>query len=151
MIAACWDLRYCQRKIYALTVPRAISQFPVRLDKFIWKLLAPEEINVEIMSPSLKLQQHTQEQRCNTSYSYSIVSTTKGKELNLGIFCPGGSIEKIQMRDNITISLKTFGIRFLNESLNQDLKMSFVPFIKGKVVICSLISFPNFFGIFINK
>uniref|UniRef100_A0A8C8S8F7 CUB domain containing protein 1 n=1 Tax=Pelusios castaneus TaxID=367368 RepID=A0A8C8S8F7_9SAUR len=131
---ACWNLRYCQRNIYALTVPRAISQLPVRLDKFIWKLLAPEEINVEIMSPSLKLQQHTQDQRCNTSYSYGIVSTTTGKELNLGIFCPGGSIEKIQMRDNITISLKTFGRGFLNDSLNQDLKMSFVPFIKEECI-----------------
>ncbi|CAM5111717.1 unnamed protein product [Natator depressus] len=131
---ACWDLKRCQKKIYDLTVPRAISQLPVRLDKFIWKLLAPEEINVEIMSPSLKLQQHIQEQRCNTSYSYGIVSTTKGKELNLGIFCPGGSIEKIQMRDNITISLKTFGRGFLNDSLNQDLKMTFVPFIKEECI-----------------
>uniref|UniRef100_A0A674K5X0 CUB domain containing protein 1 n=1 Tax=Terrapene triunguis TaxID=2587831 RepID=A0A674K5X0_9SAUR len=131
---ACWDLRYCQKKIYDLTVPRAISQLPVRLDKFTWKLLAPEEINVEIISPSLKLQQHIQEQRCNKSYSYSIVSTAKGKELYLGIFCPGGSIEKIQMRDNITISLKTFGRGFLNDSLNQDLKMSFVPFIKEECI-----------------
>ncbi|XP_039382992.1 CUB domain-containing protein 1 [Mauremys reevesii] len=131
---ACWDLRYCQKKIYDLTVPRAISQLPVRLDKFTWKLLAPEEINVEIISPSLKLQQHIQDQRCNKSYRYDIVSTTQGKELNLGMFCPGGSIEKIQMRDNITICLKTFGKGFLNDSLNQDLKMSFVPFIKEKCI-----------------
>uniref|UniRef100_A0A8C3SHX2 CUB domain containing protein 1 n=1 Tax=Chelydra serpentina TaxID=8475 RepID=A0A8C3SHX2_CHESE len=110
---ACWDLKRCQKKIYDLTVPKAISQLPVHLDMFIWKLLAPEEINVEIMSPSLKLQQHIQEQRCNKSYSYGIVSTTKGKELKLGIFCPGGSIEKIQMRDNITISLKTFAVAIL--------------------------------------
>uniref|UniRef100_A0A8C0H1N3 CUB domain containing protein 1 n=1 Tax=Chelonoidis abingdonii TaxID=106734 RepID=A0A8C0H1N3_CHEAB len=110
---ACWDLRYCQKKIYDLTVPRTISQLPVRLDKFTWKLLAPEEISVEISSPSLKLQQHIQEQRCNKSYSYGIVSTTQGKALNLGIFCPGGSIEKIQMRDNITISLKTFALAIL--------------------------------------
>nr|XP_014425644.1 CUB domain-containing protein 1 [Pelodiscus sinensis] len=130
----CWDLRYCQKKIYALTVPRAIFQLPIRLDKFIWKLLAPEEINVEITSPSLKLQQHVQEHKCNTSYSYGIVSTTKEKELDLGIFCPGGAIEKIQMRDNITISLKTFGRGFFNASLNQDLKMSFVPFIKEECI-----------------
>ncbi|KAM9164432.1 CUB domain-containing protein 1 [Pangshura tecta] len=131
---ACWDLRICQRKIYDLTVPRAISQLPVQLDKFTWKLLAPEDINVEIISPSLKLQQHIQDQRCNKSYSYDIVSTTQGKKLNLGIFCPGGSIEKIQMRDNITISLRTFGRGFLNASLNQDLKMSFVPFIKEECI-----------------
>ncbi|KAM6210713.1 CUB domain-containing protein 1 [Sarcoramphus papa] len=129
---SCVDLRWCQRKIYSLSVPKAITQLPVRLHKFIWKLLAPDLINIEITSPSLKLQQHVPEQRCNTSYSYSIVSATPQTELNVGVFCPGGSIEKIQMRNNSTISLKTFGKGFLNESNHQDLKMSFVPHIKDE-------------------
>ncbi|XP_019392812.1 PREDICTED: CUB domain-containing protein 1 [Crocodylus porosus] len=131
---ACWDIRFCHKKWYTLTVPRSIAQLPVRLDKFVWKLLAPEEINVEIVSPSLKLQQHVSELKCNASYSYGIVSTTQRKELNLGVFCPGGAIEKIQMRDNITITLRTYGKRFPNESVNQDLKMSFVPFIKEECI-----------------
>lgn len=146
LTTACWDIRFCHRKSYALTVPTSIAQLPIRLDKFVWKLLAPEEINVEIVSPSLKLQQHVSELKCNASYSYGIVSTTQRKELNLGVFCPGGAIEKIQMRDNITITFRTFGKRFLNESVNQDLKMSFVPFIKGKKVIYSLTSFPTSFN-----
>ncbi|XP_074754242.1 CUB domain-containing protein 1 [Athene noctua] len=129
---SCVDLRWCQRKIYSLSVPKTITQLPIRLHKFIWKLLAPDLINIEIMSPSLKLQQHVPEQRCNTSYSYSIVSATPEAELNVGVFCPGGSIEKIQLRNNITISLKTFGKGFLNESNHQDLKMSFVPHIKDE-------------------
>ncbi|NXD67025.1 CDCP1 protein, partial [Eolophus roseicapillus] len=129
---SCVDLRWCQRKIYSLSVPKAITQLPIRLHKFIWKLLAPDLINIEITSPSLKLQQHVAEQRCNTSYSYSIVSATPETELNVGVFCPGGSIEKIQMRNNITVSLKTFGKGFLNESNHQDLKMSFVPHIKDE-------------------
>uniref|UniRef100_A0A8D0EG14 CUB domain containing protein 1 n=1 Tax=Strix occidentalis caurina TaxID=311401 RepID=A0A8D0EG14_STROC len=129
---SCVDLRWCQRKIYSLSVPKTITQLPIRLHKFIWKLLAPDLINIEITSPSLKLQQHVPEQRCNTSYSYSIVSATPETELNVGVFCPGGSIEKIQLRNNITISLKTFGKGFLNESNHQDLKMSFVPHIKDE-------------------
>ncbi|NXO60317.1 CDCP1 protein, partial [Aramus guarauna] len=131
---SCVDLRWCQRKIYSLLVPKAITQLPIRLHKFIWRLLAPDLINIEITSPSLKLQQHVPEQRCNTSYSYSIVSATSETELNVGVFCPGGSIEKIQMRNNITISLKTFGKGFLNESNHQDLKMSFVPHIKDECI-----------------
>ncbi|NXI98028.1 CDCP1 protein, partial [Psophia crepitans] len=131
---SCVDLRWCQRKVYSLLVPKAIIQLPIRLYKFIWKLLAPDVINIEITSPSLKLQQHVPEQRCNTSYSYSIVSATSGTELNVGVFCPGGSIEKIQMRNNVTISLKTFGKGFLNESNHQDLKMSFVPHIKDECI-----------------
>ncbi|NXL86610.1 CDCP1 protein, partial [Alectura lathami] len=129
---SCVDLRWCQRKIYNLSVPKAITQLPVQLHKFIWKITAPELINVEITSPSLKLQQHLPEQSCNTSYSYSIVSATPESEMNVGIFCPGGAIERIQMRNNITVSLKTFGKGFLNESNHQDLKMSFVPHIKDE-------------------
>ncbi|NXX16606.1 CDCP1 protein, partial [Podargus strigoides] len=131
---SCVDLRWCQRKIYSLSVPKAVTQLPIRLHKFIWKLLATDLINIEITSPSLKLQQHLPEQRCNTSYSYSIVSATPENEFNVGIYCPGGSIEKIQMRNNITISLKTFGKGFLNESNHQDLKMSFVPHIKEECI-----------------
>lgn len=129
---SCVDLRWCQKKIHALSVPKAITQLPVLLHKFIWKLIAPEVINVEITSPSLKLQQHLPEQRCNTSYSYSIVSATPEMDLNVGIFCPGGAIEKIQLRNNITISLKTFGKGFFNDSNHQDLQMSFVPHIKDE-------------------
>ncbi|NXX74479.1 CDCP1 protein, partial [Urocolius indicus] len=131
---SCVDLRWCQKKVYSLSVPQAITQLPIRLSKFTWKLLAPDLINIEIMSPSLKLQQHVPEQRCNTSYSYNIISATSKTELNLGVLCPGGSIEKIQMRNNVTISLKTFGKGFLNESNHQDLKMSFVPHIKDECV-----------------
>ncbi|XP_072709887.1 CUB domain-containing protein 1 isoform X2 [Ciconia boyciana] len=129
---SCVDPRWCQRKIYSLSVPKAITQLPIQLHKFIWKLLAPDLINTEITSPSLKLQQRVPEQRCNTSYRYSIVSATPETELKVGIFCPGGSIEKIQMRNNITISLEMFGKGFLNESNHQDLKMSFVPHIKDE-------------------
>ncbi|NXG70748.1 CDCP1 protein, partial [Baryphthengus martii] len=129
---SCVDLRWCQRKVYSLSVPKAVTQLPIRLQKFIWKLLAPDLLNIEITSPSLKLQQHVPEQRCNTSYSYSVVSATPAAELNVGVFCPGGAIEKIQMRNNVTISLKTFGKGFLNESHHQDLKMSFVPHIKDE-------------------
>uniref|UniRef100_A0A8C5X0G7 CUB domain containing protein 1 n=1 Tax=Malurus cyaneus samueli TaxID=2593467 RepID=A0A8C5X0G7_9PASS len=136
----CMDIRWCQRKVYSLSVPKAITQLPIRLHKFIWKLLATDLINIEITSPSLKLQQHVPEQRCNTSYSYSIVSATPERELNVGVFCPGGSIEKIQMRNNITISLKTFGKGFINESMHQDLKMSFVPHIKDE---CTFTVSPN--------
>ncbi|KFP00407.1 CUB domain-containing protein 1, partial [Calypte anna] len=137
---SCVDLRWCQRKIYSLLVPKAITQLPIQLHRFIWKLLASDLINIEITSPSLKLQQHVPEQRCNTSYSYSIVSATPKMEFNVGVFCPGGSIEKIQMRDNVTISLKTFGKGFLNESMHQDLKMSFVPHIKDE---CSFTVSPD--------
>lgn len=107
-------------------------------------------INVEITSPSLKLQQHLPDQRCNTSYSYSIVSATPETDLNVGIFCPGGAIEKIQLRNNITISLKTFGKGFFNDSNHQDLKMSFVPHIKGKVLFCTFFLIVKYFSTFLK-
>lgn len=150
MIAGCVGLRWCESRIYSLSVPKTITQLPVQLHKFIWKLIAPEEINIEITSPSLKLRQHLPEQNCNTSYSYSIISATPETEMNVGIFCPGGAIEKIQLRNNITISLKTFGKGFLNESNHQDLKMSFVPHIKGKVMFCASYPIAGSFSTFIR-
>ncbi|XP_052550179.1 CUB domain-containing protein 1 isoform X1 [Tympanuchus pallidicinctus] len=139
-ISCVGSLRWCGSRIYSLSVPKTITQLPVQLHKFIWRVIAPELINIEITSPSLKLRQHLPEQSCNTSYSYNIFSATPETEMNVGIFCPGGAIEKIQLRNNITISLKTFGKGFVNESNHQDLKMSFVPHIKDE---CTFTVSPN--------
>lgn len=98
--------------------------------------MAPENINIEIRSPTLKLQQHIpeQNQKCSGGFSYIVNSTTPGKALNLGILCPGGVIEKIQMRDNVSLTLKTYGRKYINETTTKNLQMSFVPTTKGEYI-----------------
>lgn len=109
---------------------------PVPLEMFFWKVTAPEDTNIELSAPALKLQQHIpkQEHKCSGSYSYAINGTTPGKTLAYGIYCPGGAIEKIQIRNNVTIRLKTFGQRFNETARNQELKLGFVPAVKGKCI-----------------
>nr|XP_056713040.1 CUB domain-containing protein 1 [Euleptes europaea] len=129
---ACWNSRMCQNKPFRLVVPEALLGLPVPLSMLIWKLTAPEDTNIELRAPALKLQQHIPNQQhiCSGSYSYAINGTTPGKTLGFGIYCPGGAIEKIQIRNNITISLKTFGQNFNNDLRNQYLMLFFVPAMK---------------------
>ncbi|XP_015271877.1 PREDICTED: CUB domain-containing protein 1 [Gekko japonicus] len=129
---ACWKSRTCQNRVFPVAVPKALLGLPVPLDMFFWKITAPEDTNIELRAPALKLQQHipNQQHKCTGSYSYAINGTTPGKILTFGIYCPGGAIEKIQIRNNVTISLKTFGTGFDEAVRNQDLKLVFVPAIK---------------------
>lgn len=133
LITACWRSRTCQNRVFALVVPNALLGLPVQLDTFSWKLTAPEDTNIELRASALKLQQHipNQYQQCSGSYSYAINGTSPWKTLTYGKYCPGGAIEKIRIRNNVTISLKTYGSRFSDAARTQDLKLVFVPAMKG--------------------
>lgn len=125
-IAACWDIRLCQKKPHFLVVPRSLTGLPIQVESFAWKITALENVNVELMSQK-KLKQFLPNQKCNGSYSYAINGTTPGKVLNIGTFCPGGATEEIHIKNNVTITLRTFGEQFTSDSKFQDLKMSFMP------------------------
>ncbi|KAH0627242.1 hypothetical protein JD844_002748 [Phrynosoma platyrhinos] len=131
----CWNSRTCH-KDFPLVVPSSLTKLPILIETFTWKLQAPEDLNIEIRSPTLKLKQHIPQrgQLCRGSYNYAINGTTPGKILSFGTFCPGGAIEKIQMKDNVTITLKTYGSRWFNESQKQDLQLFFVPAIQEECI-----------------
>ncbi|XP_060637764.2 CUB domain-containing protein 1 [Anolis sagrei] len=124
----CWDSRSCY-KDFPLVVPQSLTELRILIEKFIWKLQAPTDLNIEIRSPFLKLKQHIPQksQLCSGSYSYTINGTTPGRIMNYGHFCPGGAIEKIVTGDNVTITLKTYGDKWFTEFQKQDLHLSFVP------------------------
>ncbi|XP_053121986.1 CUB domain-containing protein 1 [Hemicordylus capensis] len=133
----CHTPKTCQMITHHLVVPRALTQLPIQLETFTWKLSAPEAVNIEIRSPTLKLHQsipNQTDQKCTGSYSYTINGTTPKKAFSLGLFCPGRAIEKIQMRNNVTITLKTYGKRFFSDSSKQDLQMSFMPGIQEECI-----------------
>lgn len=137
----CVDHRYCHRKSYALQVPADILQLPVQLHDFSWKLLVPKDRLGLALVPAQKLQQHTQERICNTSFSYLVASTTgPGQDLYFGSFCSGGSIEKIQVKQNMTVTLRTFAPGFQKEVSRQGLTVSFTPYFKGKSICHSPLS-----------
>lgn len=123
----CWNIRFCQKRIHPLIIPHSLIDLPIQIETFTWKLRASENINIELRSPTLRLQQYLPDQRCTGSYSYVINGTTPGKVLSLGTYCPGKAIDKIHIKNNVTITLRTFGKGFTSDSKFQDLQMSFTP------------------------
>ncbi|KAM5234161.1 CUB domain-containing protein 1 isoform 2-T2 [Hipposideros larvatus] len=131
---SCMDHRYCHRKSYFLQVPRDILQLPVQLRDFSWKLLVPKDTLSLALVPAQKLQQDTRERICNNSFSYLMASTSPGQDLYFGYFCTGGSIEQIQVKQNMSVTLRTFAPNFQQEVSKQGLKVSFIPHFKEEGV-----------------
>ncbi|XP_006877916.1 PREDICTED: CUB domain-containing protein 1 [Chrysochloris asiatica] len=127
---SCTDYRYCHRRSYPLQVPGNILQLPVQLHDFTWKLLVPKDKLSLALMPTQKLQQSTNERLCNTSFSYLVASAVPGQDLYFGSFCPGGSIEQIQVKQNISVTLRTFKPSFRQEITRQGLTVFFVPYFK---------------------
>ncbi|XP_048190581.1 CUB domain-containing protein 1 isoform X2 [Perognathus longimembris pacificus] len=122
---SCLDHRYCHKRPYSLRVPGHILQLPVELHDFSWKLVVPKDQFSLVLVPAPKLQQHTQERPCNTSFSYLVGSGMAGHDF--GYFCPGGSIEQIRVKENSSVTLRTFTSGFLQDVANQSLTVSFIP------------------------
>ncbi|CAO2633038.1 CUB domain-containing protein 1 [Lemmus lemmus] len=130
MQEGCLDHYYCYGKSFHLQVPRDILQLPVQLHDFSWKLLMPKGRLSLMMVPSQKLQQNTRERPCNTSFGYLVASTTPSQDLYFGSFCPGGSIEKIQVKQNSSVTLRTYAPSFQQEVSRHGLTVSFIPYFK---------------------
>lgn len=126
------DPRYCHRKSYFLQVPGYILQLPVQLHDFSWKLQVPQDRLSLALVPAQKLQQSTPERACNTSFSYRLASAGPGQDLYFGSFCSGGAIERIQVKQNMSVTLRTFAPSFQQEVSKQGLTVSFIPHFKGK-------------------
>ncbi|XP_054450567.1 CUB domain-containing protein 1 [Pteronotus mesoamericanus] len=135
---SCMDHRYCLRRSYPLQVPRDILQLPVQLHDFSWKLLVPKDRLSLALVPAQKLQQHTQERICNTSFSYLVAGTGPGpgpgQDLYFGSFCSGGAIQQIQVKQNISVTLRTFAPSFQQDVSKQGLTVSFIPYFKEEGV-----------------
>ncbi|XP_073534266.1 CUB domain-containing protein 1 [Phyllobates terribilis] len=133
----CWNLTICKISNMLLNIPPSLIDFPVRLESYTWKLIAPEYISTEIVSKSMYLQQNVADKQCNTTaagFTYDILSSTNKQEFKIGTFCPNGSIEKIQMRDNVTITLNMPNNGKPEKLNTHDLYVSFVSFIKEECI-----------------
>lgn len=128
----CMDHRNCHRKSYSLQVPGDILRLPVELHDFSWKLLVPKDRLSLALVPVQKLQQHTQERICNTSFSYLVASAdpSPGQDLYFGYFCSGGSIERIRVKQNVSVTLRTYAPNFRQDVSRQGLTVSFIPYFK---------------------
>lgn len=124
------------RRSYPLQVPSNILQLPVQLHDFSWKLLVPKDRLSLALVPAQKLQQHTQERFCNTSFSYLVTGAGAGpgQGLYFGSFCAGGAIEQIQVKQSVVVTLRTFAPSFQQELSGQALTVTLIPHFKGEGV-----------------
>ncbi|XP_043921458.1 CUB domain-containing protein 1 [Protopterus annectens] len=126
-IRICTDLQSCHVKNLSLYQGIKKLNLPLPLDEVTWKLTAPEECSVELTSRHLKLHQHTKEKPCSNTryYMRSFIDELQLKP-SFGIFCPNGSIEKIQVKKNATVVLNTLEIVSSDVFAHHDLSVSFV-------------------------
>lgn len=130
---SCMEPRHChRRRPFPLQLPENIFHLPVQLHDFSWKLLVPENSLSLALAPVQKLQQNTYERPCNTSFSYLVASAIPGQNQHLGTFCSGGSIERIQVKQNISVTLRTFGPNFQQDASRQPLSVSYIPYLKAE-------------------
>uniref|UniRef100_A0A8C2W4X2 CUB domain containing protein 1 n=2 Tax=Chinchilla lanigera TaxID=34839 RepID=A0A8C2W4X2_CHILA len=125
---SCSDYHYCRRRSFPLQVPADVLRLPVQLRDFSWKLLVPKDRLSLALTPAQKLQQHTHERPCNASFSYLVAGAVH--DLHFGWFCAGGSIEQVLVRQNSSVTLRTFAPGFQTEVPGQGLTVSFLPYFK---------------------
>ncbi|KAM8967047.1 CUB domain-containing protein 1 [Pelodytes ibericus] len=136
-VIECSDLKTCTIRNTSLVIPQSLIRLPVRLESVSWKLIPPPQSNAEIGSRSIKLHQPLPGKPCNetsTDFSYGIIGSINTRQFNMGTFCPNGSLEKIQTKGNITITLNPKKNANLSSLLNHDLYTSFVPSIKDECI-----------------
>ncbi|KAG8442810.1 hypothetical protein GDO86_011572 [Hymenochirus boettgeri] len=134
---ACWDLKTCNISNEPLSIPPILISLPVPLEKITWHLQTPSNISTEIVSTYMKLQQLTFNNSCDSAGSdflYNIVSTDGKANFKIGTFCPVGPIEKVQLRDNVTITLDTQANTNVSSLLKHDLRVSFVSRIEEECI-----------------
>ncbi|XP_053322983.1 CUB domain-containing protein 1 [Spea bombifrons] len=135
-VIACSDIKTCTIKDRNLAIHPSLVHLPVRLETITWKLIPPPNSSTEIGSKSLKLHQPLPGQTCNattTAFEYGIASSTQEDQFKIGTFCPNGSVEKIQMKGNVTIILSTRKYANTSHILIHDLYASFVTRLREEV------------------
>ncbi|OCT75976.1 CUB domain-containing protein 1 isoform X2 [Xenopus laevis] len=131
---ACWNLKACNINNEPLSTPPSLLFLPIQLE-IIWNLLAPKHISTEIASSSMKLHQLVSNNATDEDFFYSIVSSDNKSNFQIGTFRPVGPIKKVQLRDNVTITLILQSNRNLSHLPKMDLHISFVSRIEEECII----------------
>ncbi|KAL6457339.1 hypothetical protein MHYP_G00343020 [Metynnis hypsauchen] len=121
----CQNLSSCSVNGILLTIPSLDLCLPTPLRQFRWDLRVPEQGSVELSSPQGSLHQSVPEQECDGSVSL-LVSDTDGS--NIGRFCyrsNQGTIQKVQIFSNVTISAKADGTKDLSQQQGSIFNISF--------------------------
>lgn len=96
----CDQVKTCQK--FSLSVPLLTSCLPAPLNNVTWTLKPPRHGTVELISPSGPLRQELPGQLCNDSIS---IKMAEDDGTTIGNFCRQGTIHKVQIHTNVSISV----------------------------------------------
>uniref|UniRef100_A0A3Q3NNH3 CUB domain containing protein 1a n=1 Tax=Mastacembelus armatus TaxID=205130 RepID=A0A3Q3NNH3_9TELE len=89
-----------------LTVPMLPPCIPSPLSSVTWTLRAPLHGTVELTSPIGPLKQSLPGQSCNDSI---IIKVAEDDGVPIGLYCPHGAIEKIQIHKQMSVTVSSTG------------------------------------------
>ncbi|XP_020504650.2 CUB domain-containing protein 1a [Labrus bergylta] len=99
--------------------PTMPSCLPAPLSRVTWTLRPPKHGTVELTSPTGPLRQSLPGQPCNDSF---IIEAVEDDGSIIGHFCPQGTIQKIQIHTNVTVTVTIFEKKATKTSLKHVLE-----------------------------
>ncbi|XP_059909141.1 CUB domain-containing protein 1-like [Gadus macrocephalus] len=93
------------RKPFPLEVPSLPPCLPAPLRSVTWSLVHPARGSTEVLGPGDGLQRSLPGRPCNGSLTLAVAEDGGGGGgTPLGTFCPGGPIQSIQFRSNVSVT-----------------------------------------------
>ncbi|XP_043073699.1 CUB domain-containing protein 1 [Puntigrus tetrazona] len=118
----------------SLTIPALDPNLPVPLHQFTWLLRLQDQSSVDLMSPKgSNLQQSLSDKQCKERVSL-LISEAEGS--NIGQFCSAaeGTIQKIQIKGNVSITVTPNNIKDLSQEKGPVLTFGISPEITENVI-----------------
>lgn len=112
-MSECSQLKDCPKTQIRLSVPPLPTCLPAPLSSVTWALRPPQQGTVELTSPMGYLKQSLPRQPCNDSI---MIKMAEDDGTAVGHFCPQGSIQKVQIHTNVTVTVSGIGVRALRTS-----------------------------------
>ncbi|XP_068614762.1 CUB domain-containing protein 1-like [Brachionichthys hirsutus] len=101
-VIECRQLKDCPKSPSRLSVPPLPACLPAPLTSVTWTFHLPHDGAVELTSPMGNLKQSLPGQPCNDSIIIKVVEEDGN---TIGLFCPQGPIQNVQVHNNVSVTL----------------------------------------------
>lgn len=112
-VIECQQVTDCPTTPARLSLPVLPTCLPAPLSDVTWTLLPTQHGTVELTSPNGPLKQSLPGQQCNDSI---IIKVAEGDGTTVGNFCPQGSIQKVQIHTNVSVTVSGMGGKAMRTS-----------------------------------
>nr|XP_046254399.1 CUB domain-containing protein 1a [Scatophagus argus] len=144
-VIECSQYKDCPKDKVDLSVPLLPTCLPAPLSSATWTLRPPQQGTVELTSPNEHLMQSLPGQPCNDSFT---IKVAEGDGTPVGSFCPQGAIQKIQIHNNVSVTVSGLGDKalptpVLNAVIKGDITERYIFTVSPKKDIPVLLATPH--------